>query len=71
MLAPAQTPPQLVAKLNGELVRILKLPDVTDTLAAQGTTPLATTPQETRQWFADEKTRWTKVVRESGFKLEQ
>lgn len=71
VLAPAHTPPELVAKLNGELVRILKLPDVTDTLAAQGTTALATTPHETRQWFADEKKRWTKVVRDSGFRLEQ
>ena len=71
IMAPARTPPEIVAKLNGEVSRILKLPDVTDLLTKQGTTPLATSPQETGRWLVDEKQRWTKVVKESGFKLEQ
>ncbi|MEO8441765.1 MAG: tripartite tricarboxylate transporter substrate binding protein [Betaproteobacteria bacterium] len=70
ILAPARTSPEIIAKLNGEVTRILKLPDVRDALVSQGTTPLATGPQETGRWLADEKVRWTKVVKESGFKLE-
>jgi tripartite-type tricarboxylate transporter receptor subunit TctC len=70
ILAPARTPPDLIARLNGEITRILKLPDVRDVLVSQGTTPLASSPQDTGRWLAEEKERWAKVVRDSGFKLE-
>ena len=71
ILAPARAPPELIAKLNGEVARILRLPDVNEILVSQGTTPIANSPQETGRWMADEKARWTKVVKDSGFKLEQ
>ena len=70
ILAPARTPPDVIAKLHGEIARILKLPDVKEVLVSQGTTPLATSPQGTGRWLASEKERWVKVVKESGFKLE-
>jgi tripartite-type tricarboxylate transporter receptor subunit TctC len=70
ILAPAKTSPDVVARLNSEVARILKLPDVRDVLVSQGTTPLATGPQESGRWLAEEKERWAKVVKESGFKLE-
>lgn len=71
ILAPPRTPPQLVAKLNAEVARILQLPDVREILLSQGTTPIANKPEEARKWFVDERMRWTKVVKESGFRLEQ
>jgi tripartite-type tricarboxylate transporter receptor subunit TctC len=71
ILAPARTPPALVSKINGEVARILKLPDVIAFLGSQGTTPVANSPQETAKWLADERVRWSKVVKDSGFKLEQ
>jgi tripartite-type tricarboxylate transporter receptor subunit TctC len=70
VLAPARTPPDVIAKLTGEISRILKLPDVREILLSQGTTPLATGPQETSRWLASEKERWSKVIKDSGFKLE-
>ncbi len=70
ILAPARTPPDVIAKLNNEVARVLKLNDVREVLTSQGTTPLATGPQETGRWLTEEKERWTKVVKESGFKLE-
>jgi tripartite-type tricarboxylate transporter receptor subunit TctC len=71
ILAPARTPPDVVAKINAEVSRILKLPDIIAFLNSQGTTPLATTPQETGKWLAEERAKWLKVVKASGFKLEQ
>jgi len=71
MLAPARTPPEVIAKLNGEETRILGLPDIRQKLDSQGTTPLPNTPQATGRWLADERARWSKVVKDSGFKLEQ
>ncbi len=70
IVAPARTPPELIAKLNAEFARILKLPDVMQTLDSQGTSPRPTSPQEMSRWFAAEQERWTKVVKASGFKLE-
>ena len=70
ILAPARTPPDVIAKLNNEVARGLTLNDVREVLTSQGTTPLATGPQETGRWLTEEKERWTKVVKESGFKLE-
>ena len=70
ILAPSRTPPELVTKLQVEIQRILKLPDVNEILVSQGTTPLPKGPQETRKWLGDERARWAKVVKESGFKLE-
>jgi tripartite-type tricarboxylate transporter receptor subunit TctC len=71
ILAPAKTPPERVAKMNAEVARILKLPDVIAFLNSQGTTPMGNSPQETKKWLADERVRWSKVVKDSGFKLEQ
>ena len=70
ILAPARTPPERVAKVQAEVARILKLPDVVAFLNSQGTTPMGVTPQETRKWLSDERARWVKVVKDSGFKLE-
>jgi len=71
IVAPARTPPEVIAKLNGEVTRILKLPDVRQLLDSQGTTPLPTSPQEMGRWLASEQERWAKVVKTSGIKLEQ
>ncbi|HYH41600.1 MAG TPA: tripartite tricarboxylate transporter substrate-binding protein, partial [Burkholderiales bacterium] len=71
ILAPARTPPELVAKVNAEVARILKLPDVIAFLNSQGTVPMGDSPQDTRKWLAAERVRWVKVVKDSGFKLEQ
>jgi len=71
IVAPARTPPELIAKLNAEVARILKLPDVMQVLDSQGTTPRPTSPQDMSRWLASEQERWAKVVRESGFRLDQ
>lgn len=71
ILAPARTPPDLIAKVNAEVVRVLALPEVVAFLSSQGTTPVANSGTETAKWLADERSRWSKVVKESGFRLEQ
>ena len=71
IVAPARTPPELIAKLNAEVARILKLPEVMHVLDSQGTTPRPTSPQDMSRWLASEQERWAKVVKESGFRLDQ
>lgn len=71
ILAPAKTPPEVVAKVRAEVARILELPDVITFLGSQGTTPMGSSPQDTSKWLSDEMARWAKVIKASGFKLEQ
>ena len=71
IMAPARTPSEIIAKLNAEVARIVKLPYVRDVLVSQGTTPLPTSPQDTGKWLASERERWAKVVKDSGFRLDQ
>lgn len=71
IVAPPRMPPELMKKLNDEIARILQLPDVREILLTQGTMPIANKPEEARKWFVDERARWAKVVKDSGFKLEQ
>jgi tripartite-type tricarboxylate transporter receptor subunit TctC len=71
MLAPARTPPDVIARLNGEVARILSLPDVREKLSSQGTAPLPQSPEGTGKWLAAEKERWAKLVKETGFRLDQ
>ena len=67
----ARTPPDMIAKINSEVARILNLPDVKDRLASQGTTPLTNSPQEMGKWLAAEKDRWAKLIKDTGFRLDQ
>jgi len=66
----AKTPPEIVNKLNTESVRILALPDVVDRLTAAGVDIQTTTPKAWGEFVAAEISKWSKVVKEAGVKVE-
>jgi len=70
ILAPARTSPEIVAKLNGELQRVLGAPELREKLIAAGFEARTSTPE----WFADfmkaETVKWAAVVKEAGIKAE-
>ena len=66
----AKTPPEIVNKLNAETVRILALPDVVDRLTAAGVDIQTTTPKAWGDFVAAEISKWGKVVKEAGLKVE-
>jgi tripartite-type tricarboxylate transporter receptor subunit TctC len=70
VMAPAGTPPAIIAKLNKELVRILHLPDVTAHLATDGSEPVGSTSQEFAAHIAKEVAKWRKLVAEADIKAE-
>ena len=70
-VAPAGTPPDVVAKLNREIVRVLALPEVKERLAAVGLDAAdARSPEAFGAYIRAERERWTRVIRASGFKAE-
>jgi tripartite-type tricarboxylate transporter receptor subunit TctC len=70
VLAPVGTPRPIIAKLHGELTRILTLADAKERLAALDFEPVGNTPDEFAAVIRKEVLRWVKVVKESGAKLD-
>jgi tripartite-type tricarboxylate transporter receptor subunit TctC len=70
VLAPAGVPREIVARLNGDLVRIMRAPEMRERLAPMGIQPLASTPEEFGAFLQNEVARWGKVVREAGAQVE-
>jgi tripartite-type tricarboxylate transporter receptor subunit TctC len=65
-----KTPPAIVNKLNAEVVRILRLPDVAERLAVAGVEIQTSTPKEWGDFVKSEITKWAKVVKDAGVKVE-
>lgn len=70
LLAPAGSPREAVAKLHGEVVRVLKLPDVQERFAKLGMEPVGDTPEQFATYLRSELAKYAKVVKESGAKVE-
>jgi tripartite-type tricarboxylate transporter receptor subunit TctC len=70
VLAPAGTPRPIVMRLNSELVNIMHSPELKEKLAASGTEPLTSTPEEFAAYIKREMTKWGDVIRKSGAKVE-
>ena len=65
-LVRAGTPPEIVALLHGEVVRIMALPDVRERLATLGYEAVANTPDEFARWIKAEIRKWAQVIRAAG-----
>jgi tripartite-type tricarboxylate transporter receptor subunit TctC len=68
MLAPAGTPKAVITRLHGEVVKILKLPDVTQRLGGLGFEIAGSTPEQFAAYIRSETRKWEKVVKASGAK---
>ena len=68
LFAPAGTPPAIVARLNAETDRALKLADVREKIAQAGSDPIGGTPDELARFLAGDIAKWARVTREAGIK---
>ncbi len=70
IIAPANTPAAIIARLNTEINAILNAPDVKEYIASQGANATGSTPDELAQRIKSEIAVWTDVVKTSGMRVD-
>ncbi len=70
LLAPAKTPPAIIAKINAEVVRMLQLADVKKIFANEAGEAVGNTPAEFAALIKSESAKWARVVQVGGIKIE-
>jgi len=66
VLAPAATPPQIIARLNAAIVKIAHARDMQERLTAEGADAVGNTPEQFAQIIRNDIAKWAKVVKASG-----
>lgn len=70
LVAPQGTPPNVIQRLNAEMLRVLAAKDVRDTLSQQGFDAGGTSPEQFAQFIAAEIEKWSPIVKASGIRLD-
>jgi len=70
LLAPAGTPPAIIAKINAEVATWLASPEGREKLAAIGANAAGGSPEDFARHIQAETAKWAKVVKESGAKVD-
>jgi tripartite-type tricarboxylate transporter receptor subunit TctC len=71
VFAPRQTPPAIVKKLEGELMRIARLPDVVARLKPLGVVPVGSSSEEFARILASDIARWAEVAKAGNIRMDQ
>jgi len=70
LFAPARTPKPIIDRMQAEVARIVKLPDVRERLAFETIQPVGSTSAELAEFLKREIAKWGAIVRESGAKVD-
>jgi tripartite-type tricarboxylate transporter receptor subunit TctC len=69
LIAPAATPPAILAKIHREVVEAIKSPELKEKFAAQIMEPVGNTPAEFKAQIDADLARWTPVIKQQGIKV--
>ena len=70
VLAPAGTPREIIDRLNMEIIKTMKNPEIAERFSSQGADPITNTPDEFARTIRDDVTKWAKVIKATGLKLD-
>ncbi len=70
LFVPAATPPDIVARLNAETLKIAQSPVYVEQIKKMGTDVATSTPDQFREFVAEDVARWTEAVKRSGTRIE-
>jgi tripartite-type tricarboxylate transporter receptor subunit TctC len=68
--APARVPPAITAKVHGDLIRVLAMPDIREKLKQLGSEGVGNTPEEFARFVRAEADKYSKLIREAGMRVE-
>jgi tripartite-type tricarboxylate transporter receptor subunit TctC len=69
-VAPAGTPPEIIGRLNSEIVAALSMRDIRERALGAGAEPFTNSPQEFAAFIRAETKKWAEVIKAAGVKLE-
>lgn len=69
-LAPAKTPNEIVGRLNGDIVKVLRSAETQERLIALGCEPVGNSPREFAAFLSAERDKWASVIKQAGIKLD-
>jgi tripartite-type tricarboxylate transporter receptor subunit TctC len=70
IFAPAGTPDSVIARLQSEIAKILKAPEIRERFVTLGAEPVGSTPEQFATFYRSEVAKWAKVVKESGAQID-
>jgi tripartite-type tricarboxylate transporter receptor subunit TctC len=70
LMAPAGTPPEVIAKLSSETAKVMAQADLKERFARLGMEPMTSTPEQFATHLRAETAKWAKIVRDSGARAE-
>jgi tripartite-type tricarboxylate transporter receptor subunit TctC len=70
ILAPAKTPPAIIKRMNEEVAKALKSPEIAQKLSAQGINIMSSTPEVATTFINNQMDVWAKVVKDNGIKTD-
>ena len=70
IFVPAGASKDIVARLNGEIVKIVRLPDIRERMTSLGADVVGSTPEQFAAFQKTDTAKWARVVKESGAKIE-
>jgi tripartite-type tricarboxylate transporter receptor subunit TctC len=70
LVAPAKTPPEIISRLAAATQKIVREPAFQARMQEIGSVPIGDTPDQFRAYIQIELARWSKVVKDSGAKLD-
>jgi tripartite-type tricarboxylate transporter receptor subunit TctC len=71
VVAPAGTPRTVVVKLQQEIARILRMPDVNERLMGIGAEPVGSTPEQFGEHLKREVAKWERVIKANKIEMQQ
>ena len=70
VMVPAGVPQAIIAKLHGEIVAMMAVPEIRERFLAQAAEPVGNRPAEYAAFIQSEITKWARVVKEAGLKID-
>ncbi len=69
LFAPAGVRPEIIRRINGEVVKFMDAPDVKTMLARSGLVPATSTPAEFSAFLRADMEKWARVIRAAGIRM--